>query len=289
MNKKLLIGLFVAIQINLTGQSQYNFLPDLEGWNKPTDTTTYYSYNLWDLINGAADSYIFYGFKELFLGNYTHENGTTIKVELYQHKNADNAYGIFSLERSPETHSLKAGAEGYWYENICNFVVDDYYVKLSSHTKGDEIEEAIHALAKSISHKINPEPQLPKVLSYFPSDNIKRRSKLYSAQAFLGIEFLHSAFTAEYYSKAVGDYGLFIIDPGSSTEALNMISKYKSFCKFEGNLDKNIVYQFNDPYNGTIFITHSGSYIIGTQQLDNADFAKDYINKVLENIKNTNQ
>lgn len=287
MKKKLFFPLaifFTFISI-LHSQISSPVYPEIEGWNAPAETETYYPHNLWDLINGAADAFLYYGFKELLLGSYTNNNHASIRVEIYRHKDVNHAYGIYSLERAPETHPISIGAEGYIYGSILNFTVDDYYIKISSHTEGEEIEDAIMEIAKSLSDSINPDPELPGVLACFPEEKQKIKSKLFTAEAFMGLGFLHSAFTAEYYYKDDDFFIVFIIAPGSRTDVLNMISKYKSFCKFVPGLNADTIYEFTDPYNGTIYITYSEEYIIGTSNLKNRAKAGKYINEALMKCK----
>ncbi|MBN1186193.1 MAG: hypothetical protein JXB49_28190 [Bacteroidales bacterium] len=264
-------------------QTSSDIFPDLEGWNKPDDPETYYSYNLWDLIDGAADSYLYYGFEELQTGDYKKGDDKLIRVDIFQHKDILNAYGIYSLERSPEMNFIPVGAEGYSYEGILNFFVDQFYIKLSTHNREEEVDKAMRDLANLFILKLSPNPGLPKILSCFPEENQRQHSKLYSPESYLGLEFLKSVFTAEYqYNDSVG-FVVFISAPGSKNEVLNMISKYKAFCKYEGSIDEGKIIELNDPYNGLIYLAYKGPYMVGTVYLNDNDKAKKYINQTIDN------
>ena len=286
MKKLYCIFIFTILPLTvLKSQTDENIYPILAGWNQPADPETYFPYNLWDLIDGAADSYLYYGFEKLFMGDYTKGDDKLIRVDIFKHKDLFNAYGIYSLERSPEMNFINVGAEGYNYEGILNFFVDQYYVKLSTHNREEKVDQAMVDLANMLVLKLSLQPTMPKILSCFPEENQRPHSKLYSPGSYLGLEFLHTVFTAEYQLNDSIGYVVFLSVPGSRNEVLNMISKYKAFCKYEGDLVEGQVYKFEDPYNGIIYLSYQGHYMAGTVYLNDEKTAKKYLEETLKNCQ----
>ena len=285
--KKLYIILIVAIFPFSLVQSQTDsdIFPLLDGWNKPAEPETYFPYNLWDLIDGAADSYLYYGFEELTIGDYKKGEDKLIRVDIFKHKDIYNTYGIYSLERSPEMNFINVGAEGYKYEGILNFFVDQYYVKISTHNREDEVDQAMVDLANMLVLQLSPNPVLPKIISSFPEEKQRSHSKLFSPSSYLGLEFLHTVFTAEYQLNDSLGYVVFLSAPGSRNEVLNMVSKYKAFCKYEGDLTEGQVYEFEDPYNGIIYLSYQGHYMAGTVYLNDEKIAKKILDETLKNCQ----
>ncbi len=101
--------------------------PDVKNWNLTVLPDVYTPGNLWDLINGAAESYLSYDFVDLHLGDYEHASGTVIHAEVYRHSTPVNAYGIYTAERSPEYKFVEIGAQGYLEEGVLNFLAGQFY------------------------------------------------------------------------------------------------------------------------------------------------------------------
>ncbi len=134
LGKILLVGLLFAS--GGWAQEGASLFPIVPGWTVTTDTTVYTPDNLYDLIDGAADVYLSYGFTDLHLANYRDGKGTEVRVELYRHNTPANAFGIYSQERKPDYHFISVGAQGYRDEGVLNFLAGRYYVKVSTHAPG---------------------------------------------------------------------------------------------------------------------------------------------------------
>ena len=76
--------------------------------------------DLWDYINGAADGYLAYHFVKLKIAGYKDGSGHIVKVEVYRQQQPEDAYGRYSMERSPDYHFIKIGAEGYSEPGLVN-------------------------------------------------------------------------------------------------------------------------------------------------------------------------
>jgi hypothetical protein len=120
--------------------------PEVKDWNLTALPDVYTPGNLWDLINGAAESYLSYDFVDLHLGDYKHASGTVIHAEVYRHSTPVNAYGIYTAERSPEYKFVEIGAQGYLEEGVFNFLSGQFYVKLYSTNSGSEVQEALQKI-----------------------------------------------------------------------------------------------------------------------------------------------
>ena len=83
--------------------------PRVEGWKLTVSPDVYTPENLWDLIDGAAESYLSYDFIDLHLADYEDPDGIVIHAELYRHNTPDDAFGIYSSERNPGYHFLEIG------------------------------------------------------------------------------------------------------------------------------------------------------------------------------------
>ena len=244
-----------------------SFFPELAGWQKQGDAETFLPDTLYEHINGAAENFLGYGFRELAVQNYGNEKKQTLSAEIYFHGSLENAFGIYGSEKPLAGDYFSMGGQGYAEEGVLNFFCDAYYVKLNSFDLGPQSKPVLTALAEKIAAAIGGRNALPDILEAFPAAGKIAHSERYFLQNFLGHDFLHSAFTADYELQG-RKFQLFILQAGTEEEARAMLQKYAA-------LDKNspapIIIPgpltIDDPYNGPVRLFWRGAYIWGSQNL----------------------
>jgi len=254
--------------------------PDVKDWNLTALPDVYTPGNLWDLINGAAESYLSYDFVDLHLGDYENTSGTVIHAELYRHSSPVNAYGIYTAERSPEYQFVEVGAQGYLEEGVLNFLTGQFYVKLYSTDSGDEVQKALHKIGKKISGHLGQDNSLPELLDLFPISGRLPYSDQYIRENFIGFDFLHSAFTVGYE----GGFKLFVIQGKDATEILDMAKQYLAFTKQDIDAASVSEPTFKDPYNGDIPAIIQGSYLLGIIDGSANENAKTLLQKLASDL-----
>ncbi len=89
---------------------------------------SYTADDLWKAINGAADGFLAYGVQDVVIANYSQAGtGSEAAVEIYQMKDALNAYGKYSEERNPDNRFIDVGNEGYSGGTTVNFWKGTYF------------------------------------------------------------------------------------------------------------------------------------------------------------------
>ena len=249
--------------------------PEIKGWNLTSNERVYLPSDLWDIIDGAADTYLSYNFIDLHLADYTNESGLNVRVELYRHSSFDNTFGIYTTERSPDYHFMKIGSEGYLEEGALNFLCGYYYVKLTTASEGEDARNAMVQIAEGVEKNLRQDHNWPDVLQILPSDRILY-SEHYIAENFLGFEFLNSAFTAE-YNKEGEDFQVFIIRTVTPEEVREMLGKYLKFTKQDEPISDG-QFKIHDPYNGDIEVILNGNTLAGIVGCDTATVLDEYIN-----------
>ncbi|MCK4854088.1 MAG: hypothetical protein KAT31_07495 [Bacteroidales bacterium] len=252
--------------------------PDVKDWQLSVSTDVYTPGNLWDLINGAAESYLSYDFVDLHLGDYENTSGTVIHAEVYRHSTPVNAYGIYTAERSPEYKFVRIGAQGYLEEGVLNFLAGQFYVKLYSTDSGTEVQEALQKIGQKISRHLDQEDGLPELLKLFSSSGQLPYSDQYIRENFIGFDFLHSAFTVGYE----GGYKLFVIQGKDADEILEMAKKYLAFTKQDIDPASETALTFKDPYNGDIPAILTGSYMAGIIDGSDNEDARTLLEELVE-------
>jgi len=240
------------------------FFPDMTGWKKTEGPTSYAPDSLYQYINGAAEVYLSYDFRELTVVTYENANEDSITIEIYRHATPNDGFGIYSQEKPRSGSYLKIGAEGYGESILLNFVQGHYYVKINFFGDMDSGQKILASFADAVSARISDKKKLPPVLKCFPHEGIVAHSKRYVAKNFLGHKFLHSAFAAEYMldgqtSKA------FIIQLNTHKDAVKMISQLLKLGGVTADSPvKEGTYSIKTKYIGELNVQWRDTFIWGT-------------------------
>ncbi len=281
--KRILISLCLGLVLSLNFASagdEVSF-PKIKGWKLDVSSMVYTPDNLWDLINGAAESYISYDFVDLHLADYRNKAGTEIHTGIYRHSSPENAFGIYSSERSPEYNYLPVGIQGYTEKGILNFFTGHFYIKLYSTGSGEDIQESLKLIAETISGHLEQKNEWPGLLSVFPPEGKLKNQDRYTRENFIGLNFLHSAFTAEYEAG----YKLFVISGKDMSDILEMVYAYLKFTKQDIDPEKETAFTIKDKYNGDIPVVLSGSYMAGIIDGSDSPEARKKLDALVENLE----
>lgn len=280
------MALIIAIQqlllffVLLTSTSKY--FPEIDGWDKDGEIEIYDPDNLYDYINGAADSYLAYDFEALYLQRYKGAKELSLKIEIYKLSNNLTAFGIYSAERPSNGNWVDIGSQGYMEKEILNFYKGQYYVKIMiNRTK--ETNELLLAIGKSIEERIKGENTLIEAYSLFPEEGRIKYSERYINKNFLGYESLGEAYSISYEIED-NYFDLFLIEKPSTEDCKNMLVDYFESIKIDTALvkDGNIVVK--DPYQGNFEIIWKNNIVAGTINYSDADLANNYLASFIQNV-----
>lgn len=152
---------------------------------------------LYQYIDGGADVYLLYDF-QILLHQELKNGATEVTADIYEMRTPDDAFGIYSAERSASYKFATLGIEGYRSKGILNFVQDRYYVKLTG--SGANADLALDQLAHMISQRAGGLRMLPALLRKLPQEGLVPRSQQYVRKDPLGHGFLAPAYVATYSS-----------------------------------------------------------------------------------------
>jgi len=194
--RKLILStaMIAACSVSLTGQQLF---PDLKGYKTVSDYPVYTPDDLWDYINGAADAYLALGFIDLNITEYV-KGREVIKTEIYRFSDDAEAFGIYSMERSPGYSFIPVGVQGYREEGVLHFYKDRYYIKIMTHSKSRKAGGRMEELARLIDGRIEGSNKFPALLDLFPLEGRLINEETYLLESVLGHEYLRNAFRASY-------------------------------------------------------------------------------------------
>jgi len=280
----LLINLFqLSIMLSIFSPNNDSMFPDIEGYQIMGEIEIYNPDNLYDCINGAADSYLKYDFEELNLVRYKGDADQFLKIEIYKHSNNANAFGIYSNERPLETNWVDVGAQGYYESKILNFYKGQYYVKLMGY-KIDNIEELLLSVANKVSDYLEGDNQFPKLLEAFPEEGKIDYSEQYINRNFLGYKSLAEAFTVD-YKVDDKEFKMFLIKKNDTNICRKMLEDYFTSIKMDKENIKEGKIQVTDPYQGEIHLLWDDNIIIGVINCSDSQLIKKHLGFMSNKLK----
>ena len=281
MNNKILIAFSLIILSGSVTAQDIN-IPDLKGYKKSNSYPVFLPENLWDFINGAAETYLAYGFVDLHVVEYK-KGKDVIKLEIY--KQADNtmAFGIYSTERSPSFRFLNLGSQGYITDGSINFFKGKYYVKIRTYSKNVNTLKSAESLSVKVASMLSGGSEMPSALLLFPENGKKINEEIYINESVLGHKFLNKAFKASYESGN-DIFSVFIMEKNTPEETRKSVGDYLTSTGAD-TVDSEIGrYMLKDGYNGTIFLAWKDKRIVIISGLskDQSDVADSYTTEILK-------
>jgi len=281
MVKGSLIGLLMVLLTGPAPAQEFKF-PELSGYRINTDFQVFNPDNLWDFINGAAETYLSYGFQDLHVAEYK-KGKNVIKLEVYRHSDHIMAFGIYSTERSPSFKFMNIGSQGYRTGGAINFFKGNYYVKIRTFSNNEKTLQEAESLALSVAGILEGSSDMPSVLSLFPSEGKKKNEEMYINKSVLGHIFLNNAFRANYESGP-DIFSVFIFVCKSPEEAWESANAFLMSAGMDALESSSGKYVLPDGYNGTIFLAWKDNRIVAISGLskDQADIADKYTSEILK-------
>lgn len=123
------------------------------GWTRDGDAATYSASNLSEYLGDSAATFLGNGFEEMVVQYY--RNGLKeIKVEIFDMRNTDNAEKVFLAVNDSKTIGTDLGQGSLVEDNQIAFYSQNFMVKVSCEESGEELTQAMAALAMSIDSNL---------------------------------------------------------------------------------------------------------------------------------------
>lgn len=247
-------------------------LPKVEGWQEEETRRSYFPETLFEYINGAAESYLSYDFRELLVAQYNQEaSGANLTVEIYDMGTSLNAFGIFSAERYPDNKPVNIGDLGYMEDSTFNFFAGRYYVKVVAFGLDDQGQDIISEFALKIDSAIKEKGVLPPLLSVFPRENLVPQSEKYIKKNFMGQAFLHDGYSAGYKFEG-NELEAFFVDAASEKEADQILNQFLDFFLNDRLIPEKIAdgYRIKNRYSQFTYLSRVKNIICGLNRVNEA-------------------
>jgi hypothetical protein len=245
-----------------------------KGWSWQGKPKHYLPQNLYEYIDGEAELYLSYDFKELASLTYFWGSpaDTFFTVDIYDMGTPVNAFGLYSSFRYPGYQYEKIGTEGFVSEFGLKFLKGRYVVEIKSSDESGKCRKAVRTVAGTLAERIPDPAVFPEVVSLLPSENQIPATLRYTAKEMLNQSFLPEGLEAKYRIGDEEDTGFVILftDSASSREGLmKLVAFYREsgYKPVSGKLPGVIASAVRTPYHGCTLLALAGTSIVGIQDL----------------------
>lgn len=162
---------------SITGDSLKMLLPsaqEIAPWRQADSLRIVAGDQLFELIDGGADVYLEYGFKQAISVRYKDDNEHSVSLEIYEMNDTAAAFGIYSFNSSMSGKPVNAGNEGKAYDDYLQFWKDRYFISLAGSDTALLTRHAIQVIAESVDKKIPGKGDPPALLQCLPAEDLQQ-------------------------------------------------------------------------------------------------------------------
>ena len=186
MKKALVVIIWVTCVAGVWGMKNVTFeeiikkLPSrVMGWKKSAQRAGYNSKTLYKYINGGAELYISYDFKELAAFTYRKSGNEEVKVDIFDMGTSASAYGVFSHCKEGVDRFVAEGVESEYASGLLTFWKGRYYVSILAYPETEEKRAVVQKLGRHIAGLIGEESKKPAILGLLPQQNLLPQTPRY--------------------------------------------------------------------------------------------------------------
>ena len=253
--------LFIALLLfAMTFQLMAVDFPVIKGFRPESEPMQYHSENLYEYINGAADAYLAYGFRNLLTRDFSFGN-LKFTVDIYDMGSRINAFGMYKTERPAEVKVLKIGIESVVSPPYqCLLLKGAYYVKINIF-EGEFNRTNGKAVLTAVAEALSGSDELPEELHLLPEKNRIPDSEGYTREGFLGLDDLSRCVFATYKLDSA-TFRYFVMLPSTEESAKVFWKKLAAKWNSEEIEGMAVLYK-KVPYKGFVGIVQSKGHLIG--------------------------
>ncbi len=146
------------------------FLPgraELQGWAPKDKPRIYKGEDLFLYIDGGAEIFHEYGFRQVITQDYSNPAGKTVTLDIFEMATPESAYGMYTFKIGTKGKSLPIGQDATLEDYYLNFWKGRCLVTITGPDGGSESSAGIERIGRAVDAKIGlegPRPALPGIL-----------------------------------------------------------------------------------------------------------------------------
>ena len=136
------------------------------GWSAQGADRIFDEQTIFGYINGAAEVYRAYNFKQCLSRRYSLPGGPAIILDIFDMGSAPDAYGVFTHDLDGE--KLAIGQDGRLRPGWLSFWKDRFFVSIYVEEETPAGEKAVKDLGRQVADKISGHGARPTILKHLP-------------------------------------------------------------------------------------------------------------------------
>ncbi len=222
-----------------------SYLPvkgEIKEWHPVGSAEKAIGEDLFLLIDGGAEIYHEYGFRQVIMLEYQNQNEKSINLEVYEMNDPSCAFGIYTFKTSTRGKELPFGNATMLEDYYLNLWKGRFLVTLIGFDSGQETIAGLITIARAIDAKIKSSGQKPSLVNLLPDKNLIK----------LGIKYLKGNL-ALFNSYEFGSGDIFGLKQG----LIGDYDKYKVF-----------IFKYNDKYESEKWFDNARNRIKSDARFD---------------------
>ena len=138
---------------------------EVEGWAPIAEAQVFEGEDLFELINGGAEIYHEFGFRQALAQDFTGPDQRLIALEVFEMMDSAAAYGTYSFKISGSGRTLEVGDEAMLEDYYLNFRGGQYVVTLTGMSDDEITMQGITRIARAIAENIQIEGEVPAIVA----------------------------------------------------------------------------------------------------------------------------
>ncbi|MCP4725704.1 MAG: hypothetical protein GY863_11740 [bacterium] len=258
-----------------SGTGIVSYIPvseEVSGWSPVNEPQVFVGEDLFILINGGAELYHEYGFKQVVFQEFKSTNGKSINMEIFEMEDPSSAYGIYTFKTGEKGTEMDIGGGLMLEEYYLNFWKDDLLITLTGFDSEKETIDGLLALARGIENRIPEVSDKPALYGLLPEVDLNTKGIKYlqgNMALYNNYEF-DSADIFRFRECMLGKYSdhrllifKYNVDDTVSDVFGNVMNIMKNSADFSGyqTIDDN-AFRVNDKNNELVVFRQKDSYIL---------------------------
>jgi hypothetical protein len=143
---------------------------EIAGWTQSDTPENYRGDKLFAMMNGGADIYHEYGFRQALSAEYEGFRRKSIKLEIYEMESPAAAYGIYTFKIGAGGKALAIGREALLEDYYLNFWKGNLLVTVIGQDSEEGTVQGVVALAKAVDARIAKTGERPGLVGLLLSE-----------------------------------------------------------------------------------------------------------------------
>ncbi len=148
----------------------------IPGWEISQKVEKYNHDNLFNLVDGQADSFFAYGFEQVAVQRYQDSAGILMNVEIWQLATPADAFGLFTTGRSGSPAKIGNDGDSDPGRRLA-FWQNRYFVNLGS--VNPVLDETLQAFGRAIASSLPTGGERPAIVALLPQSGLAERTTIF--------------------------------------------------------------------------------------------------------------